>query len=635
MDTQEVASELDTFASWPRAFTVQELLDFADSEIDGEVLQRTLLSDRRLIPLGQEESNDDLFLPESALFRWFIHLSLRLAQAGQARLDQRQLAIAMSSLRHPGRWDVPPPEIVEFGERFGFCGHARTSGQYVFPIAHLLSSMLPFYSKLAANLLQTSAELREPRAPSEASLRGLVQQSLSVFGDRTAYVVQAREGLLTGEKETLEQIGSGLGVTRERVRQLEMKPPKAHWRRRRAFMRPLLVALLSDVMCRHGSLILRTDSPGTSLKRFIAKHAGIPEWEVPDTRLVILGASPKDSATLERPEWSPDEIEADAVANHLDSGGQLCLANTDLVVLAETIAGLRRKRLDKSQRVVLALREIGKPAHYSAITAMYNRLFPRAPSTENNVHAILSREQHGVVWIGVRGTFALKEWGYKRPSKRLFDAVAEIVDKRYEATGKPVPLTVIAAEIGKYRQVVKPSSLTIAAYCNPRLHLASKATFVPRAPSDQAQDEIAEDELDRILQEFGENVVGDSDGASAASAELVADTRTVPKQAGRFARLGSMFKSAFFSKKDLDGDANLGEPATGRPWDGENEQVEGLAALLHSRGLEVIDDRPRGGCLWVVGGKELYSLLSPRGFIWGPRGARATGNRAGWYLLHD
>ncbi|MCJ7510981.1 MAG: hypothetical protein MUP14_08880 [Dehalococcoidia bacterium] len=623
MDTDGIANELDTFASWARSFTLQELLDFADSEIDREVLQRTLLSDRRFIPLGQEESNGDLFLPESALFRWFIHLSFRLAQAGQARLDQGQLAVAMSSLRHPGRWDVPPPEIVEFGERFGFCGYAHTSGQYVFPIAHLLSSMLPFYSKLAANLLQTSVELREPRAPSEARLRGLVQQSLSVFGDRTAYVVQAREGLLTGERETLEQIGSRLGVTRERVRQLEMKPPKAHWRRRRAFMRPLLVALLSDVMCRHGSLIFRTDSPGTSLKRFIAKHAGIPQWEVPGTDRVVLGASPDEAAVLDLSGWPPDLIATDTIADHLDSEGQFCLVDADLRVIAETIAEFRQgraaraQRATKGQRVYLALREIGKPAHYTAVTEVYNRLFPDDLSSEHTVHAALSYQKHGVVWIGVKGTYALEEWGYERPSKTLFDAVADIVESHYEATGTPVPLTVIVAEMGKLRRVVKLASLVFATQCNRRLRRVSSDSFVPRTPDEQAEEEIAEDELDRILQEFEENVVGDSAGASATSAELVADPRTVPKEAGRLARLGSMFKSAFFSKKELDG---------------EEEQVEGLAALLRSRGLEVIDDRPRGGCLWVVGGKELYSLLSPRGFIWGPRGAPATENRAGWYV---
>ena len=73
------------------------------------------------------------------------------------------------------------------------------------------------------------------------------------------------------------------------------------------------------------------------------------------------------------------------------------------------------------------------------------------------------------------------------------------------------------------------------------------------------------------------------------------------------------------------------EPALRQPKE-STERTEGLLAQLRSRGLEVIDDRSGGGHFWVVGGKELYHLLGPKGFIWGPRGAPATGNRAGWYL---
>ena len=51
---------------------------------------------------------------------------------------------------------------------------------------------------------------------------------------------------------------------------------------------------------------------------------------------------------------------------------------------------------------------------------------------------------------------------------------------------------------------------------------------------------------------------------------------------------------------------------------------------VRSKGLEVIDDRAAGGELWVVGGKQLFNLLSPRGFVWTPRGSEATGYRSAW-----
>jgi hypothetical protein len=718
MDTDGIANELDTFASWPRAFTVQELLDFADSDIDREKLQRSLFSDGRFIQLVPQKSDDDYFIPKPGLFHWFARLSLRLARVGEARLDEGRLAMAMSSLRCAGRWDVPPPEIVEFGERFAFCVQSRESSGYVFPVARLLSSMSLSSLKVAADLLESAAEFREPRALSEGDLRSLAEQVMSPFEARIAWVVRAREGLLDPKRLTLEETAAALSVTfgtkrltRERIRQLEVKFWKKIARRAtKAFLQPLLGALLRDVMGRHGSLILRSDRHEGSLRRFVARCAGISWAELPCGGLAILGARPDDMAILNSPSWFPDEIDQDSIARRVHSEAGLGLVDGDVRVLAGCMSRYLAddfggaQRLAMIQRVYLALREIGKPAHYSAVTEVYNRLFPDDLSSEHAVHAVLMCQQHGVVWIRVRGTYALKEWGYERPSKGLSETVADIVEKQYEATGTPVPFTVIAAEIGKYRRLVKPSSLTLAAHLNPRLRRVSSASFVPRAPDDEAEEEIAEDELDKILQEFEENVVGDSDGASAASAELVADPRIFPDRYGPFARLGAIVKHVLFAKKDQGRDRNLVEPehdqrqdeerevsegspallhspeldmieerpvarARGtrraaveqeagvtrkppesagvasdeqgaereyesvvQPRDKGKEQAGGLVALLRSRGLEVIDERPRGGCLWVVGGKELYSLLSPRGFIWGPRGCPATGDRAGWYL---
>jgi hypothetical protein len=197
-----------------------------------------------------------------------------------------------------------------------------------------------------------------------------------------------------------------------------------------------------------------------------------------------------------------EDIDADSIATHLESERQLCLTHNDLRTLAESLSQFRRKHLTKGQKAYLALRAIGRPAHSSEITEVYNSLFPDQPSTERNIHAVLSREEHGIVWIGVRSTFALKEWGYEHPSKSLFDTVTEIVKERYKETAQPVPFTVVVAEMGKHRQVVNPSSLTIATHCNPNLRRVGKDSFVPREPTEKIQEEISAEELDRILREF-------------------------------------------------------------------------------------------------------------------------------------
>jgi len=520
---------------------------------------------------------------------------------------------------------------------------------------------------VAANELRSFVEV-ENRDLLEQPLEHLVQEALSTFGSRVVQVVMAREGFATGNRMTLEQIGAVLAVTRERVRQLEAK----FWGKLRdpsfpkASIRPFVRAVLCYVLARRGSLIARIDSPEAHLWRFIAKCGDIPEAEVRYGGLSVLGTNRGDIAALES-RLPAGEVEATCIAGHLDAEGGLWLVDRDVMLLAQCMAQFRGQHLTKAERVCLALREIGKPAHFSTITEVYNRLFPDALSGENAVHAVLGREECGVVWIGIRGTYALEEWGYEHPSKSLFDAVAEIVEKRYEATGKPVPLAVIEAEIGKYRRVVKFSSLTIAAYSNPRLRRVSKEAFVPGSPGDRLQEEVSEDELDKALGEF-EDRLGQSNGMLARAVQQPTGVHAVPKRDGRLVRLRSLLRHAVPRVRETAGPQGAGEKSFAastsstetaaargeRAVDvsastidlGEDNarrarlvpdsgRARALIRLARSKGLKVVDDRPDGGHLWIVGGKELYSFLSPRGLVWGPRGAAATNDRPGWYLCED
>jgi len=56
------------------------------------------------------------------------------------------------------------------------------------------------------------------------------------------------------------------------------------------------------------------------------------------------------------------------------------------------------------------------------------------------------------------------------------------LNKEQKVYLRPVPFTVIVAEMGKYRQVVRNSSLTIASYRNPNLRHIDKNSFIPKKP---------------------------------------------------------------------------------------------------------------------------------------------------------
>ncbi|MBA7503552.1 RNA polymerase sigma factor RpoD [subsurface metagenome] len=503
MDANQTTHVLNIFAQYSHCFTLEELSNFADSDSDNEILRHALLTDSRFMQLEDGGSDEKHSIPKTSLFQWFCQLSLKLAQAKQTRLSKHQVAMLMSSLRIDGRWDTPPMEAVQFGSHFGFIGPAWTSNKYVFPLAHILS-FAQDPTKVTSIVMENFTAEEKAYLAFEQPLQELIQEGFSKLTTRQRYVIQAREGILTGRRMTLQQIGDRLAITRERARQIEAKFWDKFRQRPRGRSLAWLfsTALIYDLISKQGSLIVPQNSPEAFLLSFLAKCTDVPQAEFPHSKMLILGASPKDVMLPKSTGSVHEDIDRDSIATRLESEGRLCLINSDLKILAESIAQFRRKRLTKEQKAYLTLRAIGRPAHYSEVTEVYNSLFPNELPTEHNLHAVLSREKHGVVWIGIKGTFALKEWGYEHPTITLFDAVTEIVEEKYKETAQPVPFVVIVAEMGKRRQVVNPSSLVIATQCNRNLRRVGKDSFVPKEPSEEIQEEISAEELDKILREF-------------------------------------------------------------------------------------------------------------------------------------
>jgi len=307
-----------------------------------------------------------------------------------------------------------------------------------------------------------------------------ITEEFSCLKENESYIIRAREGFLTGKKMTLQWIGDHYGTSKERIRQEEFRA----WRRLRYHENASIFsrALIYQIMRKQGSLIVEEDSHESLTTGFLTKCSRVPYATILHTNLAILGTLPEDTILVKPRGLLLDNIDSVSTINQWESEGRFCLIKRDLQFLAESIIRFRFTRLYKEQRVYLALRTIGKPAHSTKITEVYNSLFPEHPSTEHNIYAVLDREKYGVVWIGIRSTFALKEWGYEHPSKTLFNKVTKIVEKKYKETTRPVPFTVIVTEMEKYRQVVRNSSLTIASYRNPNLRRRGKYTFIPKNP---------------------------------------------------------------------------------------------------------------------------------------------------------
>jgi len=75
-------------------------------------------------------------------------------------------------------------------------------------------------TRMAAFLADPSAASALQRVH-QAEVAGLVKGALRCLDDRELHILRNRFGLLGGAEQTLDEIGKGLRLSRERIRQLE------------------------------------------------------------------------------------------------------------------------------------------------------------------------------------------------------------------------------------------------------------------------------------------------------------------------------------------------------------------------------------------------------------------------------
>jgi len=500
---REISRVIELFANESRCFKSWELLEWMNRDIvHGDVLQ-TLIEDPRFTNLGVYPDGGSYFISENALFRWYIRLTLRLAQIPLAKLTQKQLASIMYPLITGALLETPPPPVIYFGKRFGFIDEAPTPSSFVFPLASVISCFSSRNTGLAAEFLESLGDFEKRSLTLDQTLVEATEVGFNTFDEKTVYVLKRREGLTPEGEMTLAKIGAKMNLTRERIRQIE----ESFWKNLRhpksSGMRYFLVAFVVDIMHKHGSLIVKEHSPDAPITMFLAKCLGLQSAELEQTGLVVLGSSSKHLASLNVskrgvPDQFPYYLDKEFIAGQLATLEDFCLTSNDISVLVAAVSDKWMRQLDKGQRVYLALRELREPTHFSAVTEQYNSMFPDDESSERAIHGILSRELYGVVWVGSKGLYGLKEWGNERPTETLFNTATQIITKRYLETREPVPESFISTELGKYRYSVDRTSFLFVTHGNADLRAVLGRAFVPVALVNRRPDEANDASLTRI-----------------------------------------------------------------------------------------------------------------------------------------
>lgn len=321
---------------------------------------------------------------------------------------------------------------------------------------------------------------------------GQVMRYLAKLPERERQILQGRYGLLEAEPATLETIGRKMGLTRERVRQIE----KAALRRLQAETLPpdlkQGVDLIFQILEEHGN-IMREDRLLSALLASEDSANALSRNAI----IFILHLSRgfnflRDSDSQHRG-WYLGGFDREvfdrvaAAAQGVLTESQQALAAKEFFAkireklpeelrnlsepALESMVGMSRlmdknpfgqwgllgwssiRPHDVGDKAYLTLLHCGEPAHYAAITELINKnLFDNRTAHKETVHNELIRDKRFVL-VG-RGIYALSEWGY-RPG-----VVADVIAEILRQAGKPLSRDEIITEVGKQR-VVKRNTIIV------------------------------------------------------------------------------------------------------------------------------------------------------------------------------
>ncbi|HEX6416654.1 MAG TPA: sigma factor-like helix-turn-helix DNA-binding protein [Candidatus Saccharimonadales bacterium] len=339
------------------------------------------------------------------------------------------------------------------------------------------------------------------------NLKNAIGDILAVIEqDREREIITRRFGLFD-RRETLEQIGELLGITRERVRQLEKailirlkiaadenKVPAIHDVER------LLIRELSETgrVARVQDITTRLIGEGSDA-RHRAHVAFIAELS---PKLAVLSENDhyhhsigiKEHADEKKIKSHVDEIvktikkhgeplqieELHAKLNHDHPSHVRALASTSkhLANLKDNWGLTKWPTVNPKNirdKIYVILAENGKPMHFSDIAGSIKKSdFKRKDVTTQAIHNELIKDKRFVL-IG-RGIYALDNWGFSKGT------VADIITDVLKTANEPLHRDEIVKRVLSSRQV-KETTILLNLQSKPQFKRVAKATYALAEPA--------------------------------------------------------------------------------------------------------------------------------------------------------
>lgn len=330
-------------------------------------------------------------------------------------------------------------------------------------------------------------------------IKGAVNDILgTIEREREREIISRRFGLFD-RKETLEQIGELLGITRERVRQLE----KAILIRLKIAAEDGLphVTNLEKYFVRHLHEMGRVAKVSDLTKRVAgdsndhsAAHVAFVAELAPNLSVIDENDRYHHSVAIKEHHDEKDvKKHVDEIVKTVKAHGEPVSIETlhekldhqhpdhvrALASVSKDLAHLKDKwGLTKwptvnpkniRDKIYVILQENKKPMHFSEISESIKKsTFKRKNVTTQAIHNELIKDNRFVL-IG-RGIYALKEWGYDRGT------VADIITEILKKENGPLHRDEIVKRVLKHRQV-KETTILLNLQGKPQFKRVAKATY--------------------------------------------------------------------------------------------------------------------------------------------------------------
>lgn len=321
----------------------------------------------------------------------------------------------------------------------------------------------------------------------------------SIEREREREIVSRRFGLFD-RKETLEQIGELLGITRERVRQLEKavvtklraSATKGEFsevlKLQEVFIQELhsmgMAGRISDVSAKLTKNNTKIDQAQVSFLAMLCPKLIVLDENDFYFHAVAIASEHESRILKDQVNSVVDAIKAigepSGIEKISEAVGDKSVAHTRaLASISKQVAHLNgRWGLTKwptvnpkniRDKIYVILFENGKQMHFNEIAdAIKDSSFKRKDVTTQAIHNELIKDDRFVL-IG-RGIYALKEWGYKKGT--VADVITEVLKKANE----PLHRDEIVKRVLKNRYV-KETTILLNLQGKPQFKRVAKATY--------------------------------------------------------------------------------------------------------------------------------------------------------------